>query len=170
MPGQQCRILLTLLLWLLCSLAAAAHQDTRLDVLADGSMPGLPEQHRDARLTILFDAASALKTLKFKSSGRETQVPHCALHEIRSQTSSHVMAFGSWYHDERIMPHYVAARFKYPEHLDEKLAHYGVDYIFSLRTSELFAVWIARPGEGTINMQRFDPDKLNQGRSCLSPS
>jgi hypothetical protein len=125
-------------------LAAFAHEDTRLSLGPNGEIRQLPDQYSSARLTIeaAENPPGTLAKLIFASSGQSTSLPHCLLCLVRTTSPISPRLVGSWYHDERDLPHYVAVKF-----VGAPVGAADVVFFFSLRDAGLVRVWrIPEPG------------------------
>jgi hypothetical protein len=127
---------------------ASAHQDLILSVRPDGVIPELPPAYEAARLRIVFSEGEegALQQLDFLSSGRETNVQPCLLRMVPKGSFRQIFLIGSWYHNERGLPHYVQVQFldsAYPREWPNLLGlpkPFGVRFLFSLRDASLLEV------------------------------
>lgn len=122
--------------------AAFAHQDSILFIGADDAIKGLPPAYQTTRLHITFSEgdAGALQQLNFLSSGRETRIKPCLLRLVPNGSFQRLFVVGSWFHDEAILPHYVAVEFRDPPSREGGPFHASASFVFSLRNAELLEV------------------------------
>jgi hypothetical protein len=130
--------------------AALGHQDTGLSVHQDGVIPELPSAYSQTRLHVTYSEgdARALQQLTFVSSGRETSVQPCLLRLVPKGSFRQISLSGSWYHDERILPHYVSVGFLgslSQRGWSGRLP--GVYLLFSLRNASILEVTQVVPSE-----------------------
>lgn len=148
---------------------ASAHQDRTLSVRPDGVMPELPPAYEATRLRVAFSEgdAGALEQLTFVSSGRETSVQPCLLRLVPKGSFRQLSLSGSWYHDERFLPHYVSVGVL--GSLSQRGwsgRPSGVYFLFSLRDASLLEVTQVVPSE--LAADRHDVIRLSNG--CPAPT
>jgi hypothetical protein len=102
------------------------------------------------RLRVAFSEgdAGALQQLDFLSSDRETSVQPCLLRLVPKGSFRQLSLSGSWYHDERFLPHYVQVGFV--GSLSQRGwsgRPPGVYFLFSLRDASLLEVTQVVPSE-----------------------
>lgn len=106
------RRLVALAILAACHVGAAAHQERRLTLAADGSIPELPSAYATTRLRIAFahPGASPIASMAFEAGGHNTPVPACLLARLPALSAKDIALSGSWYHDLATMPPYVLVR------------------------------------------------------------
>lgn len=121
--------------------AAEAHEDRILSLRADGSIPEIPATFGAVSFRARFGPPVEVV---FRVDGRTTVVPACITRLIPSQSLRDIDLSGSWYHDERILPFYVAADFLPPDRNED--AGKAVSVIFNLHDASIVQVWAPEPG------------------------
>lgn len=145
------------------ALEALSHEDTRLTLRADGTMPELPAHLGPINLWISWSEGepSRITDIRFRAAGKESRLPECLVRQIGTGSQRGVLLSGSWYHDERITPYYIQANFfGAPAARRQRGAtpdDYKIVVLFNLRNSEVINVWRNPPGtatyeSGTIQM------------------
>jgi len=124
------------------AVSALAHQDMRLSLAEDGRLRELPAQYSVTRMEIEFspEGAGRLRRLSFLSAGRKTVVKQCLLDLVPSGSLSRTSLAGSWYHEERYLPHYVYVLFRDLPEPASYAEEPGVQFLFSLRDGRLLEV------------------------------
>jgi hypothetical protein len=122
--------------------SAEAHMDRILSVLPDGIIPEMPAAYSATRLHIGFSIteSGSLSSLRFISSGRETDIQPCLLALVSNASAPRLFLRGSWYHDESSLPHYVSVEFRDATTAVSLPEHPGLRFLFSLRDARLLSV------------------------------
>jgi hypothetical protein len=133
--------LVLLLSWLVVG-AAEAHKDRILSVQSDGVIPELPAAYSATRLHIAFSSTEggSLSGLRFISSGRENSLQQCLLRLVSASSAHRLSLYGSWYHSESILPHYLSVEFQDTAAESRLPEPPGVRLLFSLRDASLLSV------------------------------
>jgi hypothetical protein len=143
-----------LLVFALLSGAAGAHQDRILSVRPDGVIPELPAAYGATRLHVAFSQGDhgGLHSLRFVSSGHETNLPPCLLRLVSDSSAHRLFVVGSWYHDESLLPHYISVKFHDAAAAPEVPERPRVEFLLSLRDARVLGVTrIAKlPGEASV--------------------
>jgi hypothetical protein len=138
---------------------ALAHQDRILSVRLDGAIPELPPAYQTTRLHVAFSEgdAGALQRLTFLSSGRQISLQPCLLGLVPKSSFRQLFLTGSWYHEERILPHYLAVQFRDSLSLQELPDYPGVRFLFSLRDASLLQVThvVPLPAENAVQLRNI---------------
>jgi hypothetical protein len=137
-----------LLAFVLCGVCHA-HQDRIVEVNADGTLIGIPEEFGPGKLTVAFSRqATGPKILSVDVTlrGRTTHMPLCATGVIGSTRPEHIVASASWYHDEQFVPYYLSIKFVDPDFDKTSLFRPGFSMLFNLRTARLIEMtaWVDR--------------------------
>ena len=121
---------------------ALAHRDMRLSLSPDGRVAELPAQYAATRIEVDFEnnGSGRLTKLNFVSGGQRTVIKDCVLELVGDSNSSRMSLAGSWYHDEKLLPHYVHILFKNSSNRTDLPEDPGVQFLFSLRDARLLEV------------------------------
>ena len=139
-----------LIFGLLVSGPSMAHRDRTLPIADDGTIADIPPEYGPAKLSISFSPrgsdAPPVSSIVLSLGGKQTHLPECVTGLILSTSLRDVVASGSWYHDESVLPYYVSIMFLDPGHPPTSRAKPGYALLFNLRTSKLIEmnVHIAR--------------------------
>jgi hypothetical protein len=126
---------------LLASFICAAHEETPLQVGANGQLSDIPSTLGPVILNIQGIGTPDL-SVELRAGGRVNAILPCASSLIRSRSMSDVIVEGSWYHEEWLLPYYVVVRFQDPV-LNSPLAsreRTGYSFLFNLRNADLMEV------------------------------
>jgi hypothetical protein len=131
-----------LLVFALLSGATWAHQDRILSVRQDGVIPELPAAYSATRLHVVFSHGDhgGLLSLRFVSSGRETNLPACLVRLVADSSTHRLFVVGSWYHDESLLPHYISVEFHDAAAAHELPEQPRVKFLLSLRDARVLHV------------------------------
>jgi hypothetical protein len=85
---------------------AEAHRDRILPVKADGSIPDIPAEFGQVRLT-LEGLGSNNPLIQLRIGTHQTTLPFCVAQMIHTTSLAEIKVTGSWYHDEKdSLPYY----------------------------------------------------------------
>lgn len=147
---------------LLCMLAfnADAHRDAWLKISEDGKISPLPDEYAATRVKIELSNQKSGKLTKFTftSAGKTTNIQKCLLELVPEVSNGQIQLSGSWYHDEQILPDYVAILFKTGVDSSDLPAPTGVEFLFSLEDASLLRVTnsIPLPQELAVQNQNIE--------------
>jgi len=125
------------------------HQDTPLKIDKNGNIVGLPKQYGPAK----FDLAT--KRLRIKD--REVVFPKCLQYYFEQHQNPKVYLSASWYHEKRILPHYLNFR------IVEKNVNYEYSMLINLETLALIEVQ-----KSTIEGNTIYAPKVELEQKCLT--
>lgn len=141
------KLSIALLVMLLVTSAAYAHQDRILTLIADGSIPEIPAYFGRTQLMV-----SGLGTdnplIQLKIGMHQTTLPVCVARLIRITSEKNIRLTGSWYHNESTLPYYINVQFYYPSQ-----SSYNTSYriLYNLHNAKL------------LKLTRFESNKLGEG-------
>ena len=139
------RILATLLLVSLSG-NCFAHRDTTLSVEPDGSLRGLPVQFSPASLTLEFgriEGSNNLESVTLEISGNSVKFPICIVRRLRSTSAEEIHVTSSWYHDQKIVPHYLGIDFHDSGFDSAKHYNQGYKFLFNVNTLRLMSLEVS---------------------------
>ena len=121
------------------------HQDRILELTADGSIKGLPDQYSPASLD--------LKTQTFQIAENHVKFPRCMMYYYNSLDRPVVSLSASWYHSTDILPYYINYEIR------EKRQDYGYQIILNLETLEIIELNVKTYHDDLFRIHRTQLDK-----------
>ena len=119
------------LLFSLVAVSALAHEDSLVEITADGTLRGLPAKYAPARL---LHGASFFH---LRLGPREISLSPCLTSRVELGTAK-LRAYASWYHERSILPPYIGIDVV---HGDRQQGFFnGFSLLFNLETSSLIQV------------------------------
>jgi hypothetical protein len=119
-----------------------AHQDRRLTVREDGSIPELPSNYADLRLHI--DLKRVGKGNQFplilRRRENELKLRACALSPVKTKLRSAIRLSGSWYHERGSLPHYILVMLPDPIQPDGARGEIGIEYLLDIESLGLIKI------------------------------
>jgi hypothetical protein len=154
--------LASLFFCLLASGNAIAHADRILAIGPGGTLADVPAKYGPASLIIKFSApmtaAPAITSMALRLGEARTEVPACITSLLRSKRMEEVVATGSWYHDESLLPYYLNLTFFDPGYSVKRWANPGVKLLFNLRSGKLIRVESLEVGDNGRSLQHVAVD------------
>ncbi|XLZ72383.1 hypothetical protein ABT364_10590 [Massilia sp. SR12] len=151
-----------LFLGLTASSNAIAHVDTLLPIRADGMMADLPSNFGPGKLAVNFSSPSArrpsVSSVVLQLRGRQIELPKCVTSLLRTKSMKEVVAAGSWYHDEAMLPYYLQVTFFNPGYSAKLRANSGVQILFNLRTGDVIEIHALVVGDKGRSVRNFPVD------------
>jgi len=127
----------TLLFFALVAGPAEAHRDRILPVKADGSIPDIPAEFGQVRLT-LEGLGSTNPLIQLRIGTHQTTLPLCVARMIRTRSAAEIQVTGSWYHDEKTsLPYYLDVQFFDPGYDPKRRYNSGHGFLFNLHNAKL---------------------------------
>src|SRR5262245_7167409 len=142
-PVSRCHITFACVLLVACIIGTAeclAHRDRRLTVTDDGAIVGIPSQYGAAALHVAFESSTGdpkVSAVVLDLGRNHTRLPDCVTRLLTTRNMGDIEALASWYHDESIVPYYLALEFFGPGYSPSRWANSGHELLFDLRTGRL---------------------------------
>jgi hypothetical protein len=120
----------------------SAHQDRKLTVRDDGSIPELPAIYSDLRLHIDLTKVNAgdQHPLILRRRDMEFRLRACALSPVKTKLRSAIRISGSWYHQRGLLPHYILVMFPDPAQPDGARGEIGIEYLLDIESLSLIHI------------------------------
>jgi hypothetical protein len=118
----------------LCALVSApvlAHEDSLVEIAADGSLRGLPVKYEPARLV------HGAMFFRLRLGQHEVSLPLCLTSQL-GLGKAKLKAYASWYHERSILPPYLGVDVVHGERQQGFFT--GFSLLFNLETSSLIEV------------------------------
>jgi hypothetical protein len=119
-----------------------AHQDGRLTVREDGSIPELPSNYADLRLHIDLEKVGTSNQfpLILRRRDKEFKLRACALSPVKTKLRSAIRLSGSWYHERGSLPHYILVMLPDPIQPDGARGEIGIEYLLDIESLGLIKI------------------------------
>lgn len=128
-----------LLLLMLVTGVASAHQDQIVTIQPDGSLLGIPKEFGPVFLRVTgLDAAEPI--VEFISGGHRNLLPACLTENIKTRSSKEISTSASWYHRKSILPYYVNVEFYDPGYDNRRAYNSSFNILFNLQTSTIIKI------------------------------
>lgn len=118
-----------------------AHRDSGIRLKADGTLEGLPSEFGPASLQINFmpksKSGQSIKLITLTLGKNKVRLPECMLSLLRTKSKNNIRVSASWYHDEKLLPHYLNVHFFDPGFDQSRSFNPKFTLLFNLRNAKL---------------------------------
>lgn len=128
--------------FILLSGTCFAHQDRVITLQSDGALDGLPAEFQPASLHVAFSPipAGAVEAIELDLGKNRIRLPLCVTGILLTERVDEIKVSASWYHDESIVPYYLAVTFFDPGYDQGIPFNPGYSLMFNLRTGKLMSM------------------------------